>query len=193
MCDFPGTRLREARTSANETRVDDHCHSVLQSTFSSTSLNAFDLTAENLTRFVSLSPSSPSYFSSIRQAPNLSYELPYQLTVFSALFINGEVLGLSSCTSVPAKSLPASSNVPLPLHPTPSQLLTVHFSGIDRFPCPRMRDALISMSAVIDEEEMGRDIVMMPSFSFRPGAVPWDPEAWKIEEAFAKKWGFLFC
>jgi Domain of unknown function (DUF3425) len=186
--------LREAKTNADDTQSENHCHGVLESrSFQSISLDAFDLTGVDLTMPSSLSPSSSSYLSSIGQAPTLSYELPYHITVLSALIINGEVLGLSCCTAVPAKSSPASLDVPLSLHPTPTQLLTVHSTGIDRFPFPKMRDNLINMSGIIDEEEFGRDLFMMPSFSITPGGAPWDARAWKIEKGhFADKWGFLF-
>ena len=67
-----------------------------------------DLTGVDLTMLSSLLLSSSSYLSSIGQAPTLNYEHPYHITVFSALIINGEVVRLSCCTAVPAKSSPAS-------------------------------------------------------------------------------------
>lgn len=138
-------------------------------------------------------PSSPSCACFVYGlAPNISHELPYKLTVFAALFVNGEILGLSCCTIIPAKSKPATPNIPLPLRPTPTQLLTLHLSGIDRFPFPKMRDNVISMSGLIDEEELGKDMFMMPSFSITPGGLAWNPKAWKVEKPFADKWGFLF-
>lgn len=137
-------------------------------------------------------PSPPCTCSVIGLAPNLSHDLPYKLTVIMALYINGEVLGLSCCTITPAKSKPATPEIPLPLRPTPTQLLTVHLSGIDRFPFPKVRDNVISMSGLIDEEEFGRDMFMMPSFSITPGGLAWNPKAWKVEKPFADKWGFLF-
>ena len=122
----------------------------------------------------------------------LNCELPCPLTVLSALFINGKVLGMTCGTPIAAKSSPASPDVPLSLQPTPTQLLTVHFRVIDRFPFPKMRDNFINMSAIIDDEEFSSDIFTMPSFSITPGGAPWDPGAWKMEKAFADKWGFLF-
>ncbi|KIW83731.1 hypothetical protein Z517_02977 [Fonsecaea pedrosoi CBS 271.37] len=141
----------------------------------------------------SMGHTSPSPQSSIAaQTTNLSYEIRPSPTVFSALFINGMILGLKACSAVPALSPPASSTVPLSLQPTPTQLLTIHQPGIDRFPFSKMRDNLINMCAVIDEEEFTRDLFTMPSFNIVPGLATWDPKAWKIESYFAVKWGFLF-
>jgi len=55
-----------------------------------------------------------------------------------------------------------------------------------------MRDNLINMYAIIDDEDFTRDLFTMPSFNITPGLASWDPKAWKIEEYFAIKWGFLF-
>ena len=122
----------------------------------------------------------------------MSYQLPCRLSVLTALYINGQILGLSCYTATAARSSPVSLDVPLTLHPTPTQLLTVHFSGIDRFPFPKFRDNVINMSGIVDEEELTGDLFTMPSFSITPGAPSWDPRAWKIEKFFADKWGFLF-
>lgn len=139
------------------------------------------------------SQQSPSIcYCYMAQAPTLSHELPFQPTVFTALYINGRILGLSCCTIIPARSLPVSSDVPLPLQPTPTQLLTIHSPGIDRFPFPKMRDNVINMSAIINEEEFSCDLFTKPSFSIKPGAATWDPRAWKVDKDFADKWGFLF-
>jgi len=115
----------------------------------------------------------------------------FPLTVFGALYINGQILGLSCGTTVPAKSTPASPDVPFPLHPTDLQLVTIHSRWIDRFPFPKMRDNLISLSGVMDDEELLRDICTMPSFTITPGQPAWEPRAWIMEPPFAEKWGYL--
>ncbi|KUJ24234.1 uncharacterized protein LY89DRAFT_727267 [Mollisia scopiformis] len=138
----------------------------------------------------SLTPSFDS--SSFLQPPNLNYELPYQLTLAGALFINGQILGLSCSVSIPARSSPASPDCPPALRPTATQLLTVHSHGVDRFPFPKMRDNAINLACLIDEEELTRDLFLMPSFSLAAGCTPWDPRAWKVERPFADKWAFLF-
>jgi hypothetical protein len=127
-----------------------------------------------------------------RFPPTLPYELPVPLTVLGALYLNGRILGMPSCTIVAGKSSPAGPSVPPPLRPTEVQLYTVHLSGIDRFPFPKFRDNMIIMSALVDEEEFTQDLCLLPSFKIRSGGAPWDPRAWSIEQPFAKKWGFLF-
>ena len=200
-----GKRLREGKKNAKQTARDpetqsshntqiiDHCHRAPEATPRLTSLGAFDLIpcSGDIT-VPSSSRSLSCYPSSIGQASTMSYERPYPLTVFGALYVNGQILGLSCNVVSPVKSSPVSSDVPLPLQPTPTQLLIVHFTWIDRFPFPKMRDNIINLSFIIDEEEFSRDIFTMPCFSITPGAAPWDPRAWKIEKPFADKWGFLF-
>lgn len=116
----------------------------------------------------------------------------YPITFAGALYINGQILNIPCSTVVPSKSKPAGAEIPLPLHPTELQLMTIHPSWIDRFPFPKMRNSLISLSGVIDEEEFVRDVMIMPSFEITPGRLPWDPRAWKMLKPFAEKWGYLF-
>ncbi|ORY09483.1 hypothetical protein BCR34DRAFT_368894 [Clohesyomyces aquaticus] len=116
----------------------------------------------------------------------------FPMTVFSALYLNGRILGLSCSTTVPARSSLPSPQVPLPLHPTPMQLMTIHASWIDRFPLSTMRNNLITMSGMMDEEEFLSDVFMGPSFTIKPGCATWDPRAWRMEKCFADKWGYLF-
>ncbi|KAF2816722.1 uncharacterized protein BDZ99DRAFT_456538, partial [Mytilinidion resinicola] len=188
--------LPQIQTS-NSTQADGISHSSSESAFHPFTLDAFEhapcfkTVAEPLPSLDS-SQISLLYSHSIQQTPNLSYELPYSLNVFSALFINGQILGLRCGTIVPSKSPPASPETPFPLRPTATQLSTVHFSGIDRFPFVKMRDNFIHMSGFIDEEELAGDVCLMPSFTLAPGGVSWDPTAWRIEKPFADKWGFLF-
>lgn len=177
-----------------DSEPDDHCYRLSEGTPRLISLDAFDpFSCSGDHTLPVLSSESPStYLSSVRQAPAITQEPHYPLTVLGALFINGQLLGMTCGAPVAAKSLPVSPDVPLSLHPTATQLLIIHFTGIDRFPFPKMRDNVINMSAVIDEEEFSRDLFLMPSFSITPGAAPWDPKAWSIEKPFADKWGFLF-
>lgn len=124
--------------------------------------------------------------------PSPSAQPNLRMTVFSALYINGEILGLSCSTTVPMKSAPAGPNVPPSLRPTELQMVTIHPGYIDRFPFPRVRDSMISLSGIFDEEEFVRDVFCMPSFEIVPGKAPWDASAWKITEGFIEKWGILF-
>jgi len=130
---------------------------------------------------------------SAQPAPSMSYELPLPLTALAALYINGEILGLKCNLPIAGRSAPVAPSIPLSLHPTPTQLRTVHPLSFDRFPFPKVRDNMIVMSFIIDDDEFVHDIFTMPSFSITPGAAAWDPKGWKIEKPFAQKWGFLFC
>ncbi|KAK3716138.1 hypothetical protein LTR37_006583 [Vermiconidia calcicola] len=169
------------------TRIDNSSQQVL-STPSDSGLDAsFDL-ARSLDGMIVPGP-PPSSRDSLLQPLNLNHELPCPITVFAALYLNGRILGLECSTSAAFKSPPASPDVPLSLQPTRTQLSTVHFGGIDRFPFPKMRDNLIHLT---NEEEFSKDLFTMPSFEIRPGAMPWDARAWTMEKPFADKWSFLF-
>lgn len=84
------------------------------------------------------------------------------------------------------------SEIPEPLQPTLLQLTTTHPIWIDRFPFPRMRDNMITMSGFMDEEDFLRDLFSMDSFSISPEKAGWDPSGWSVGAAFGRKWGFLF-
>lgn len=156
----------------------------------------------------STSPSSgfrnflPCHLANISIPESLTSPLPisecstispeYPLSFYGALYINGMYLKIPCSTVVPAKSDPVGREVPESLRPTELQLITIHPRWIDRFPFPKMRDSLISLSGVIDDEEFMKDLVLMPSFEIIQGKAPWDPKAWKIKVPFAEKWGFLF-
>lgn len=117
---------------------------------------------------------------------------PVPITVYSALWDNGAMMGLSCSTSVPARSSPAGSHIPETLQPTSLQLTTIHPLWIDRFPFPRMRDNTITLLGLIQEDDFLRDLFCMESFEIKPNAAPWDPAAWKIGKSFQEKWGYLF-
>lgn len=119
-------------------------------------------------------------------------QLVIQPNVFTALFLNGEMLGLTCSADLAGKSLSPTSSTPIPLRPTNSQLTTVHYQWIDRFPFPKLRDSLIRLQGVVDLQDFLNDIFVMPSFEIKPGAETWEPRAWKMEGAWARKWGWLF-
>lgn len=126
-----------------------------------------------------------------QQTLTISYDIPHEQTVFSALYLNGEILGLI-CGMYPRMSPPGSATTPPALYPTPTQLYTVHNTGYDRFPFPRMRDNAIIHRELIDDDEFFRDLFTKPSFTIKPGTAPWDPSGWVMEKEFAEKWAFLF-
>lgn len=156
-------------------------------------LDVVDLTASGDKILGSLPPNTQAPSNRPHEfVPNLGYEVPIQLTLSGALFINGQILGLPCCLLIPARSAPATPDIPLPLRPTAIQLTTIHTTSIDRFPFPRFRDKYINMNSLFDEEELTRDLLLAPSLTITPGCVPWDPRAWKMSRAFADKWSFLF-
>jgi hypothetical protein len=121
---------------------------------------------------------------------HVEVELP--MNVWTALYMNGSIMGLSCSTVYPAKSRPVDPSIPSTLQPTALQLITIHPPWIDRFPFPEMRDNLINAIGLVEEEDFLRDLFCMGSFEIKPGGAPWDPNAWIIGEAFREKWGFLF-
>jgi len=135
-------------------------------------------------------PTVPQQDYQLAIAPIHQPQIP--ISVHGALYINGRLLGLKCSNTIPSKSTPATPDLPLPLYPTPIQLLTVHHRWLDMFPFPKMRDNAITMSAVIDEEEFLADLFIIPSFTILPGRACWDPRGWRMERGFAEKWGYLF-
>lgn len=113
-------------------------------------------------------------------------------TVYSALFHNGVILGISCGTSSVSKSRLAQSHVPEPLRPTQFQLDNVHFTWIDRFPFPEFRDRMILFSDSLNSEDFLGDMFTTTSFTITPGAVSWDPKAWHVGPQFKRKWNYLF-
>jgi hypothetical protein len=199
-----GKRLREAKqngSQANSFAIKDQNtrHDNRQSDASATSPECVSFDSSGLISFsgscITLASSNQnlSLCSFICPAPSMSYELPYSPpTVFSALYANGQILGILSCGGLPTISPPASSDIPSTLHPTFAQVTTPHYTGVDRFPFPRMRDNMILMNAFYDDDEFQRDLFTMPSFTVTSGIPSWDPRGWKMEKYFAERWGFLF-
>lgn len=113
------------------------------------------------------------------------------LTVFSALYMNGDIQGITCAISYSSRTPMPKPHIPLPLHPTELQQMIVHPRWIDRLPFPRMRDSLIRLRGVVDEEELCKDLFTMPSFTIDIGCACWDPSGWRMEEEWKKKWGWL--
>ncbi|PVI04463.1 hypothetical protein DM02DRAFT_177910 [Periconia macrospinosa] len=174
-----GMNLYNSSGSTPESNDSNESQHLLPQTTASASIwsDPFSRTSET---------SIPSIVCSINRQPG------FPLTVHGALYINGNLLGLKCGTVVPAKSTPCRADVPLPLQPTITQLTVLHSRWIDRFPFPKMRDNIITLGSVVDDEELLKDIVLMPSFEITPGKLPWDPKAWTMQKPFADKWGYLF-
>lgn len=66
-----------------------------------------------------------------------------------------------------------------------------------------MRDSLIRLMGVVDEEELIKDLYLMPSWRIEIGDGDgdrnsegwerkcWDPRYWVMEEGWRDKWGWL--
>jgi hypothetical protein len=123
----------------------------------------------------------------------LEIEVPNQLTAISAWYINAKILGIAVCRNLPDRSLPCGPHVPESLQPTPLQLTTLHLPSLDAIPFPKFRDNLINLMGIsIDEEELTRDIYLLPGIDIKPGRLPWDPTAWVFSGPFWDKYGYLF-
>jgi hypothetical protein len=115
------------------------------------------------------------------------------LTIYSALYTNGYMLGIPCVVSLAAKSCRSTtSDIPLSLQLTPTQLGTVHFLFVDRFPLPKLRDKMIELQDEFSAEEFIADLFTNPSFSISSGYQGWDPAAWSVSPIFKRKWSFLF-
>ncbi|KAJ7717039.1 hypothetical protein B0H16DRAFT_1612418 [Mycena metata] len=118
---------------------------------------------------------------------------PRPMTVFTAAFQNGVILGLNcATTNFPAKSKPQPPDVPASLQPTEIQRTTAHPGWMDTLPFPRLRDNMMILNTMIDEEEFIRDFFIIPTFEITPGYASWDPAGWVAQKEFVDKYGFLF-
>ncbi|KAF2754366.1 hypothetical protein EJ05DRAFT_139342 [Pseudovirgaria hyperparasitica] len=112
-----------------------------------------------------------------------------------ALFLNGDILGLTCGMSAPSRSLTPIEIVPASLYPSMLQLVTVHKLWIDRFPFPRFRENMLNLSPVIDDEQFLRDLFGLDSgksFCVREGGMSWEPRDWFMGKQMSEKWGWLF-
>jgi hypothetical protein len=137
---------------------------------------------------------SPPLPTRLKPTPGLDHgllPLP-SLTIYSALYTTGRMLGIPCVTSMISKSKLAPAEIPLSLQPTPTQLYNVHYLFIDRFPLPGLRNNMIELQDHFNAEEFIADIFTMPSFIIASGYQCWDPAAWAVAAEFKSKWEFLF-
>lgn len=114
------------------------------------------------------------------------------LTIYSAMFHNGVILGLACGSSSVSLSKAALPHVPEPLRPTTIQLENVHFEWIDRFPMAEFRDKMITCADTFSIEGFLAELFTSPTFLLTPGRASWDPDAWHPTEEFKKKRSYLF-
>jgi hypothetical protein len=150
------------------------------------------INAETAPKLISSPMSTMSVVSVPKSTSEASIAVEVPPSIFAALWQNGQMMGLTCGTVVPAKSDPVGPHVPATLRPTTLQLTTIHARWIDRWPFPAFRNNVITFNGAFDEEGFLRDLFSMESFSLVPGKPGWDPSAWKISRPFAARWGFLF-
>ncbi|KAI1146941.1 hypothetical protein F4825DRAFT_439129 [Nemania diffusa] len=99
-----------------------------------------------------------------------------------------------------AKDFPSPPDVlPPSLQETWLQKTTPHDMWLDTFPCPRLRDNILSYINFINEDELCEDIMggLFEGFdNIELNGVlvwgePWSPAGWEVTQGFAKRWGFL--
>lgn len=85
---------------------------------------------------------------------------------------------------------------PAALQPTELQNTIRHNPWIDVLPLPRLRDNLIRACPLINEMEIGSDIMNVGTVSDDKATLvvwsnPSDPRSWEASTAFLRKWGYL--
>ncbi|KAI0192351.1 hypothetical protein EV127DRAFT_46556 [Xylaria flabelliformis] len=129
-----------------------------------------------------------------------------QLNVFRGVLTNMAMLRLidrvpRECGMVLfAKDFPPPPDVvPPSLQETWLQQTTPHDTWIDTFPCPRLRDNIISYDKFIDEDEFCEDVMGGLFEGYNDVEInglliwgdSWSETGWEVTPGFAKKWGFL--
>ncbi|KAM3072306.1 hypothetical protein ACMFMG_009116 [Clarireedia jacksonii] len=126
---MPGKRLREAKQNriqaSNSSNVTRDQNTQIDNKPSDVSNNSSEVVSFDSSGLISSDQNLLFCSSSIRRAPSMNYELSYcPPTVFSALFTNGQILGILSCGGLLKVSPPACSDIPSTLHPTLAQSTT---------------------------------------------------------------------
>jgi Domain of unknown function (DUF3425) len=180
--------MKKSQTEQNAVSQDTNTNHTSDS--SSTASTGVEATIMYRSPETSMIPIGTCVQSPKPNEPGFMTEMP--MNVWTALYLNGSMMGLGCSTSYPAKSKPAGPNIPESLHPTPLQMIAIHPLWIDKFPFPVMRDNLISAIGLVEEEDFLHDLFCMNSFEIKPGGATWDPNSWIIQKGFYDKWGFLF-
>ncbi|UPL01572.1 hypothetical protein LCI18_012506 [Fusarium solani-melongenae] len=135
----------------------------------------------------------------------LSLSMVIQLNAFNALFYNAYLLGIKTETLCDVKIMSPFTSVgsytidercPSSLHPTLAQRTIHHHPWIDLLPLPRLRDNLIRAFQIINEQEIGSDIMSVQAVAGeKPTLIVWgdpsNPRWWEASPAFLLKWGYL--
>jgi hypothetical protein len=105
----------------------------------------------------------------------------HSMNAVSAMFAISDVLSLT-CSQRARTYAPS-------LLPTQRQKEIPHHGYIDMIPFPILRDRILEALAVINEEELCRDL---QSGDWKIwGRKPWEPGSWEFAADFVHKWWFL--
>ncbi|KAM6528918.1 hypothetical protein FALCPG4_009870 [Fusarium falciforme] len=135
----------------------------------------------------------------------LSLSMVIQLNAFNALVYNACLLGIKTETLCDVKIMSPFTGVgsytvdercPSTLYPTLAQRTIHHHPWIDLLPLPRLRDNLIRAFQIINEREIGSDIMSVQAVAGeKPTLIVWgdpsNPRWWEASPAFLLKWGYL--
>lgn len=79
--------------------------------------------------------------------------------------------------------------LPPSISPTIQQQTVPHQPYVDMLPWPSLRDKILTSPTAINEPEL---LIDMASGDLKVwGRIAWDPMAWEVGPAFARKWWFL--
>ncbi|KAJ5345161.1 hypothetical protein N7452_003165 [Penicillium brevicompactum] len=100
-----------------------------------------------------------------------------------------------SIFNMPTPQLPELL-IPPSLRPTQCQRLIPHHPWLDFFPFPNMRDNLIAVQDLIDDDDLCHDLMAFwdtrnTDATMLVWGPSWEPDNWEVTPAFLKKWGFL--
>lgn len=87
-------------------------------------------------------------------------------------------------------------HIPFDLQPTEVQKRVPHHPWLDFFPSPTLRDNLIALQDVIDDEDLCHDLMAFWDTHNTCAALlvwgpSWQTTSWEVTESFITKWGFL--
>ncbi|KAI0469210.1 hypothetical protein F4859DRAFT_137584 [Xylaria cf. heliscus] len=129
-----------------------------------------------------------------------------QLNAFRGMLTNMAMLRLIDRLPVECgivlyvKDFPPPPEVlPPSLQETWLQQTTPHDMWVDTFPCPKLRDNIISYESFVDEDEFCADVMggLYEGFNdiemngLLVWGEPWSETGWEVSQGFARKWGFL--
>lgn len=142
----------------------------------------------------------------IHNSPNIDHLLSLsKLNIHRAITENTRSIGMTmewmqrdDAISIFNAPIPgfSLSLIPPSLRPTECQRRIPHHPWLDFFPFHNMRDNLIAVQDIIDDDDLCHDLMAFWD-TRNTGATllvwgpSWEPESWEVTPAFLLKWGFL--